>query len=197
MLDFRETYSRMSDDELLDLALEVESLTSTARMAFHVEMQRRHLGAAAITEHVEVRRAAKLEAEGRPVLARNLGPFGTELVGARHFESDGSFLTTKWIILFWFPFFPLKSLRIRYLGPRGRGNLFSGWSSGYVVCSEHPIDVGQVVSTYAFVALFFVGRALLNRLHADSLFVYAAFGIWTCVPTFLQWQAKRKVMPHP
>jgi hypothetical protein len=193
MLDFHETYSRMSDDQLLDLALETESLTPPARIAFDVEMQKRRLGTTAIEEHREIRRAAQLEIEGPPPLVWNIGLFGTELIGARDCKPDGSFLTTKWIILFWVPLIPLKSLRIRHVGPR-RPRLFGGWSSGHVVCSEHSIDIRQVALTYAFMALFFVGWAVLELLHAGSVILYSALGAWICLLFFMQWRAKRKGM---
>jgi hypothetical protein len=193
MLDFHETYSRMSDDQLLDVAMEIDSLTPPARVAFDVEMQKRRLGTTAIAEHREIRRAARLEAEGQPRLAWSVGEFGTELIGARDFKPDGSFLTTKWIILFWVPLIPLKSLRIRYVGPR-RPRLFGGWSSGHVVCSEHSIDIRQVASTYAFMALFFVGWAVLKWLHAGPVILYSALGAWICLLLFMRWRAKRKGM---
>jgi hypothetical protein len=89
MLDFHETYSRMSDDQLLDLALETESLTPPARIAFDVEMQKRRLGTTAIEEHREIRRAAQLEIEGPPPLVWNIGLFGTDLIVSRDCMPDG------------------------------------------------------------------------------------------------------------
>ena len=194
MLDYRETYSWMSDAQLLDLAPERSALLPEAQTAYDAELALRRFGPAEISKRVEERHAAEIEIKGQPPLAWNIGMFGTDLLGAKDFEPDGSFLTTKWIVLFWVPIVPLKSLRIRYVGPRGRAVRFAGASAGHVVCSERPVDIWQVAFTYAFIALFFVGRAILARHHASDVVTYCALGAFIFLVMAPRWLAKRTAM---
>src|SRR5258708_2935186 len=107
MSDYRTTYSRMSDDQLLNLATEADSLVPLAKAALKAEMEARKLGPQEIAEQVEHFRALRIEVENRKPLTQTHNGFGTKIYGKRDFESDGSFLTTKWIVFFWIPLIPL------------------------------------------------------------------------------------------
>jgi hypothetical protein len=77
------------------------------------------------------------------IRSTSLNGIGTTLVGKRDFRFDDSYITTQWIILFWLPIFPLRSLRVR---PSGR----SGWTTHYTVYDETPPNIKQVLYTYGF-----------------------------------------------
>ena len=44
MQDFENTYAKMTDEELMSLALELDSLTDSARIALRIELRKRGLG---------------------------------------------------------------------------------------------------------------------------------------------------------
>lgn len=184
--DYRDTYSRMTDDQLLDLAQKANGLTPLAK----AELEKRKLGPAEITKRAEFLRSAEIEAEKRKPLAQTFNGFGTKLYGKRDFESDGSFLTTKWVVFLWIPLVPLKSLRVRYVGP-GDVTILPGWSRNYSVYAEYGPHASQVVATYSFLLLFLAGAWILDSLHADFLTSCAALAVWASAPCILRWRAKR------
>lgn len=62
---------------------------------------------------------------------------GTMFHGKDEYESDGSYITTEWITVFWIPIIPIRSLRVRYIEEGERG-LFTISSSRY---ETHPVKL--------------------------------------------------------
>jgi hypothetical protein len=46
-------------------------------------------------------------------IARTVGGFGTDLFGKRDYQSDGSWITTKWSVVGYMPMAPICSYRVR------------------------------------------------------------------------------------
>lgn len=183
-------YSRVTNDQLLNLAQKAHELTPLAKVALNTELERRKLGPADVAEEAEYLLNIEIEAARREPLAQTLNGFGTKIYGKRDFEPDGSFLTTKWVVFFWIPLVPLKSLRVRYVGLGGT-SILPGWSRQYLVHAEYRPHTRQVVAVYSFMLSFLLGTWLLDSLHSDSLIAYGAFAVWASVPWLLRRRAKR------
>src|SRR5579863_5233206 len=194
MSDYRLTYSSMTDDQLLNLALEVEALVPEARDALSVELARRNLGASAVAEYAQ----HLLRAEQQKPLAQTLNGFGTKIYGKREVAPDNSFLTTKWLVFLWIPLIPLKSLRVRYIGPGGKSTLLPlGWSRRYLVLGESQPNIRQVVYVYLFVAAFVIGARILDSIQAGSLVSCAVLVVWACIPLCVRrWAAYQNSRRH-
>jgi hypothetical protein len=116
--------------------------------------------------------------EADRAIAYNSGGFGTMLLGQQDFRRDGSYLTTKFVVLMCFPVFPTKTLRVKDLA-------FRHWHSGRqghmqttsVVLDEGFPNVGQVsrVFFFAFSLIFAIAGCFVlsvrshfpRRLAAD------------------------------
>ena len=46
-----------------------------------------------------------------------LNGIGTIFYGKRDFRADGTYITTEWITVVYFPLIPFRSLRVRFVGP--------------------------------------------------------------------------------
>ena len=81
--------------------------------------------------------------------------FGTGFVGKRDFWPDGSYLTTEWVIVFFVPLAPLRSLRIK---PRRRRVTFvyvaGSEERDYAIYDEGPPRPIQVACVYAFLVFY-------------------------------------------
>ncbi len=105
----------MSDDELLNVATDLASLEEHARTAITAELRRRKLSECNITQYRQDVAAFKPEdfwGKDKPI-ARSVNGCGTAIYGKRDFEADGSFVTTKWVVVFFIPVWPLKSMRVK------------------------------------------------------------------------------------
>lgn len=120
--DYRETYSLMTDGQLLNLASEELSLVATAKIALEEELAKRSFGSEQVSGHSET---IRMRRSAENASTQTLNGFGTALYGKRNEESDASFIKTKWIVFFWIPLIPLRSYRVRYIG---HGSSFLGWS---------------------------------------------------------------------
>ena len=131
-----------------------------------------------------LRRTEFAAARKRP-LAQTLNGFGTKLYGKRECKLDGSFLTTKWIVLFWIPLVPLKSYRVKHAG-QGQASFLPGWSRRYLVLSEFGPDLRQAVNVYSLVALFLVGGWLSVEADVGSTLSWIALLLWAFIPWTLR-----------
>ena len=181
MTDYETTYRLMNDEQLLNLAKDRESLCPEARVFFNSELAKRGLGQEEIEEQAECVRRGRIEDAQRKPLAQTFNGFGTHIYGKRKFEPDGSFITTLWVVFFWIPLIPLKSIRVKYAGP-GKSTILPGWSRSYLVLNESGPDVRQVVNIYSFILSFFVGAKILDLIHAESFVSYTALAVWVCIP---------------
>ena len=158
-MGYSETYGQMSDDELLNVATDFASLEENARMAITVELTRRKLSETDVSGYRE--RVASFKPEdfwGKDEhIARSFNGFGTILYGKRDFEADGSFVTTKWVVMFFIPLFPLASMRVKAVK--------SDWlMNDYLVRERGWPNLKQVACVYAY-----VGLLLLMAWWADLL----------------------------
>ncbi len=74
----------------------------------------------------------------------SINGFGRKLYGKREFEADGSFITTKWLIMAFLPIVPSASMRVR---PIGSDSMFNG---EFEIIEELPISWHQAISTYIY-----------------------------------------------
>ena len=161
-MGYAETYSKLSNDEILNLAAGINCLTEDARTVLFAELAVRKLSTAEIDEYKRYLSTVKPgQLPGKEqFVARSFNGFGTTIYGKRDFLDDGSYVTTKWAVLFWVPILPLSSMRVREIGGEGNSSLLPGWSGTYEVYPKVRPVVQQVLYVYAFVfALFW---ALLN-----------------------------------
>jgi len=75
---------------------------------------------------------------------------GTAFYGERNYHLNGSYITTEWVILFYLPVIPIKSLRIAR-NPQGDVHAVVYHSESYYVLSREPLCWAQVFSTYGFI----------------------------------------------
>ena len=180
----------MTDEQLLNLAQDRESLRPEAALAFNAELAKRELGQKEIEEQAELVQRGQLEDAQRKPLAQTFNGFGTQLYGKRSFEPDGSFVTTVWVVLFWIPLIPLKSIRVKYV--EESTVLFGGWSQSYLKINESRPDIRQVVNVYSFMISFFIGANILDWIHVGSIDSYMALaGLWACIPWSIRKLARR------
>src|SRR5262245_41757667 len=81
---------------------------------------------------------------------------GTKFYGKRDFQSDGSFVTTEWIIAGYVPLIPLHTLRVRVEGEQGLIFPIVYRSTDYRVLAKGRPQLKQVLYIYGYV-LFVVG----------------------------------------
>src|SRR5450759_4149969 len=103
-------------------------------------------------------------------MAFSLNGCGTRYLGCR-WQSDGTYVATKWITLFFLPLVPLNSVRVIEGGIGGNNPIGFGFGSVKVIPA--PLDLRLVAQVYAWEigsALFLmVGVPMLNRL-VDKIF---------------------------
>jgi hypothetical protein len=120
MVNFAEAYQRLSDDEILRLAADQESLLEEARQILNGELRRRGLTASSITEYQgDVEQAGMRQELGNLPFILPYG-LGKRLFGKRARVVDpGSkweeFDTTLWMVVFWIPMVPIATYRVRRL----------------------------------------------------------------------------------
>ena len=85
----------------------------------------------------------------------SINGFGTTFYGRRDFRSDGSYITTEWVVALYIPLIPVRSLRVRYTGAgEHRWYLGFGSSEKYAVYEKRfPPHWKQVIFTYGYVAI--------------------------------------------
>jgi hypothetical protein len=192
MSEQQKTYEQMSNDQLLNLALEVGSLTPDAQAALHQELSARNLGADDVSQLAAYQYGVRTQRQ-KP-LAQSFNGFGTKIYGKRDFGDDGSFVTTKWIVLLWVPLIPLRSLRVTFEGI-GESNYLPGWSRRYYILSESKPHTLQVISVYSYIATLLVGSWALDRLTLVSwsgITWLAGFFAWISIPWLLRKRARRR-----
>ncbi len=187
MSAYATTYRLMTNEQLLNLATDRESLCPEAEGAFNSELAKRGLGREEIEEQAECVQRFQVEEAQRKPLAQTINGFGTKLYGKRSFGADGSFVTTLWVVFFWIPVIPLKSFRVRDRGislDSGKPTILPGWSSSwdYAVLQKCSLDFRQVINVYVFMFLPFIGTGILDSIHAGWLVANTALALLVCMP---------------
>jgi hypothetical protein len=75
---------------------------------------------------------------------------GTTYYGQRAFRSDGTYLTTLWVIVLWLPVFPIWSFRVRDFGPEGKDSFYDDYADRYEVVARERISAAQWVSVWGY-----------------------------------------------
>lgn len=114
--ELRAHYARMADDEILNLALDVDSLTQNAQSVMADELKGRGLSSSDIAAYKSYAAEAaifnpRLNA-GAPI-AYSVNGCGTCIFNRRDSHPDGSYTVTKWFRIFWIPVIPLLILRVK------------------------------------------------------------------------------------
>lgn len=112
-----------------------------------------------------------------------LNGFGTQPYGKRDFLPNGSYLTTRWVALFWIPVIPLDTFRVRK-----RERRF--WWTTYDVLSVSKPDMKQVSNVYGFI-VGLLGLMLLTR-NWPAWAGWSAGLAWMCLPFLLRSRALRR-----
>jgi len=120
-------------------------------------------------------------------MATSINGIGTTFYGQSGFEPDGSFITTKWVIFAYLPIVPTASMRVRYAAQES-GFFSSG--TRYEVIMDYPIDIGQVLRTWAYVISFIMLIALLDKAPGSG-WKFGLFGAMALLPHTLRWFARR------
>jgi len=123
-------------------------------------------------------------------MASSINGIGTTFYGQAAFEPDGSFVTTKWIIFAYLPIIPTSSMRVRYAG-EDKG--FFSSSTSYEVIMDYPIDIGQVLRTWAYVISFIMLFATLDKGESSGWKV-ALLCAMALLPHTLRWFSRRWAM---
>ena len=138
-------------------------------------------------------------------MAYTFNGMGTTFYGQRDFRVDGTHITTEWLVCFYVPLIPLRSLRVRYQGPgEHRWHLGFGSSENYAVYEKRfPPHWRQVLCTYGYVALlvawvYWVGfnvavvfpNALDNALSVALVFIACIIPVPT--PWILRHYAEKR-----
>ena len=136
-------YSRKTDDELLTLALEADSLTTEARSALSGELRRRKLDSPArlsefSTEQNHYKHLDDIDiGKVTPSLLRSRG-IGRRAYGRSNVEIRGTseeYDTTVFAVVFFFPLVPIGSYR--FSREQGRRQ--------FQVLDKKPLDWSQVL----------------------------------------------------
>ena len=98
-------------------------------------------------------------------MAFSVNGCGKRYLGKRDYWSDGSYITTEWITVFWFPLVPLRSMRV-WLQDSSGNELWG--DANYIVekSSSWWLNVKQVAFTYLFVAVFFLNITALEDFYS-------------------------------
>lgn len=166
---FRDRYEEMSDDELLLLATKEDSLELDARKELRHVLKSRSLSEEDISEYAKYFATAEFRKIDEPRIATSFNGLGTELYGKRDFAPDSSFITTKFLVVFWIPIWPLCSYRVLQDG---------NW---YLIQSKTSPHRRQVAMIYAFIA----GGSLFlttSATYAGELPTLFVLGLVVAVP---------------
>ena len=94
------------------------------------------------------------------------------------------YLTTKWLIFFWIPVAPIRSLRLLEIGS-GSTRPFRLWNSTYVIHQTTGPNIKQVLFVYAFVVMLVLAIAA-----QDYVLSPVAYVLIVCV-CFVPWLLRR------
>ncbi len=125
-------YQSLTDDEVLQLAVEREQLTDDARLVLDSELARRRLSIKEVQSHrVAYDHAQKLERARTQHRILSRGSYdrsgiGFRFLGKRNLHRDPSgqseeYDSTRWFVALWIPVFPIATFTVRRTLPRRLG----------------------------------------------------------------------------
>jgi len=162
-------YLNLTDDEVLQLAVELGELTDDARLALDSELSRRKLSVKDIQSHkIAYEHAQKLEQARtqRRILNRgsyNNSGIGFGFRGKRNVHRDPSgqseqYDSTRWFVVFWIPIFPIATFTVRRTITRPMGINFK---SDPQIVARHPRDWEHILRTWVKTAAILLALRLL------------------------------------
>ncbi|UOD33687.1 hypothetical protein INH39_19745 [Massilia violaceinigra] len=126
-------------------------------------------------------------------MATSINGFGTIYYGEADYQSDHSFITTKWLICLFIPIIPLASLRLRYVDVPG----FFWTRTEYQEIHQIPINFLQVAKTWGYsLGLFLAIYLPFPGQHATGLKSSVIVGLML-LPLVLRWLARRQPAARP
>jgi hypothetical protein len=81
------------------------------------------------------------------LMPESFNGFGTTYYGARDFWPDGSYITTEWVVMLFFPIIPIRSLRVIETGST---SVTFGTKTTYGVLAKTRPNFTQVLYVYGF-----------------------------------------------
>ena len=137
-------------------------------------------------------------------MAYTLNGMGTAFYGQRDFQTNGTFITTEWIAIFYLPLIPIRSLRVKYQGQSKHKWYFFGYASDYTVYTKSRPNWKQVLSTYGYLcfmalwiyAVWKIGNANFNLLSTDFnvLLLLIVMALPLPMPHMLRRIAKKRLV---
>jgi hypothetical protein len=99
-------------------------------------------------------------------MPRSYGGFGTRYCGERAYRKDGSYMTTTFLCLCYFPVFPLHTVRVI---PDPKNNEWNEMQESYYLVSEKRApNLRQVISVYLF-EITIIGLIALFTVKIDPI----------------------------
>ena len=127
---------------------------------------------------------------------------GTSLYGQTDFRPDGTFVTTEFLVLFYVPIQPLRSLRVAFDPERNSGFGPYYQSTGYRIYENCSLNLKQVLSVYGFalfgiswaVLLFLIYTPLREKIGNDLTIGVLIFSVCipAAIPLILRARSRRK-----
>jgi hypothetical protein len=156
-MDFFAEYATKTDDELLRLALHLESLTPEAKSALTSTLRNRHLDSPArlaqFREEERQRLHHRKVSIGDLVLIVPLG-MGRRMYGKANQVGD-EYDATLFLVFFWLPLIPMGTYRIQEISPKSLS-----------VIDRKPLDWRQVAFAWLKAAAVIVAIGLAIRVLA-------------------------------
>lgn len=125
-----------------------------------------------------------------------LNGIGTTYYGKRAFGQDGSYITTEFFVIGYFPIFPLRSRRVLETGEDSY--FVVGGSTGYLAAPTMRIDAKQAFSVLGFVYGFFalwLSITFWPDPHAMILIYGPLLFGYICLPHILRRRSRLKLPP--
>jgi hypothetical protein len=155
--DFLAEYKTKTNDELLRIVAELESLVPEARHALATVLKDRQLDSPATLAKFREEESERLQRQRTSmsdlVLVVPAG-MGRRMYGKKNRVAD-DYDTTLFIVFLWFPLIPLGTYRIREASPRS-----------FYVLDKKPLDWRQVLATWLKAGAVFMAICLVIRLLA-------------------------------
>jgi hypothetical protein len=134
-----------------------------------------------------------LPAKKEEEMPKTFNGIGTKYLGASDRQSNGSFVTTEWFVIFDFPVIPLRSQRVQYLNARSN---VTRTTELYNIVVQLPLNAKQVLKTYATLGGTLAAGILLLLIGLSSeraeglcigyLLFFIVFWIWIAPGIFFK-----------
>jgi|SRR6267143_4551935 len=121
-----------------------------------------------------------------------LNGIGAFYYGKRDFGDDGSYITTEWFVLVFFPIVPLRSVRVIDLGISLGAGWLPGITQNYQVLKVHNTCWRQVWCIYSWIAVLIGSYGLSNAFPALALITSLIALLVLFLPAVLRNRARKR-----